>query len=255
MSSSGNPAGDKPQGFSKFIRRASRALKTRSASSGSPSGSPSTIGSPATGSKNLSVPKPSVIGKDDSSITKPASIQVDRAITSAASYAKNREEKARALFAKYGMTLAPDEWTSPAAGRTEWVEKKIVMRVHRQCHRCQTTFGFDKLCSQCQHTRCKKCPRFPSKLSKDQHGISGKGLLDSDYVAKLTVDPNFGLKGGKLSMIPLTMQTKSGREAVRKHPTHRVRRTCHRCDSLFVGRATVCEKCKHQRCPQCPREP
>ena len=259
---SGGAGGDRPQGFSKFIRRASRALKPRSGSS-----TPVTPGTAAVESRNIPIPRTPTSRKPVTSGTggTPSNVGgplAERPSNSAASYLKNREDKARAMFEKYGMTLDPAEWTSPSIGRTEWVEKKIVMRVHRQCHRCQTTFGADKICTNCAHTRCKKCPRFPAKLPKDQRGSGtgiGKGLAAAEYsynpMTSLVVDPNHKPgKGGAMPMVPLTV-IRNGRETVRKHPVHRVRRTCHRGEPLFKGQATVCEKCKHQRCPNCPREP
>lgn len=162
---------------------------------------------------------------------------------SSKSHMKLREEKARTLFAKYGMTLEPGEWTTPVTGTTQWVEKKVVMRVHRQCHRCQTTFGADKLCSNCTHTRCKKCPRFPTKKPKEHKKDTGFTIaIDSNDMAKDL-------------LASLSMPSRFERENVRRQPVQRVRRTCHKCFTLFKGKANQCEDCKHQRCPQCPREP
>lgn len=161
-----------------------------------------------------------------------------------------QEEKARALFVKYDMKLEPGEWTHPVRGDAERVEKKIRMRVHRTCHRCSTTFGREKVCANCQHTRCKKCPRFPTKKSKDPmakpsiYGLSAIAV-DESLKDKRTV-----------TMMPLTMPHRpTGKDLVRRGPVQRVRRTCHKCESLFVGKATQCETCKHLRCPRCPREP
>jgi len=46
-------------------------------------------------------------------------------------------------------------------GGQDLVRKKIRQRVHRTCHRCETDFGAEKVCSNCKHHRCKKCPRDP----------------------------------------------------------------------------------------------
>ena len=168
--------------------------------------------------------------------TKPADARLAR--TAAASSAI-QEEKARTLFAKYGLTLAPGEWTPPVNASAERVEKKIRMRVHRTCHRCQTTFGADKTCSNCNHTRCKKCPRYPLKSSND----GKRKALD------IAIDDN-------AKMVPLTMRSRvTGKEMERRAPVQRVRRTCHMCSSLFLGKATECTTCKHWRCPKCPRDP
>ena len=169
--------------------------------------------------------------------------------TAAASHAL-QEEKARTLFAKYGLTLEPGEWMPPARGDAERIEKKIRMRVHRTCHRCSTTFGAEKICNNCQHTRCKKCPRYPSKKSKDSKG-KGKGHAPGG----LSI-PAGDKEKGTSDLISLTMPSRAtGKELTRRGPVQRVRRTCHKCKTLFVGKATQCESCKHMRCPKCPREP
>ena len=155
-----------------------------------------------------------------------------------------QEEKARALFAKYGLTLEPGEWTVPATVGVPRVEKQVRMRIHRTCHRCETTFSADKVCSNCQHTRCKKCPRFPGPKSKVS---KGKGLAVGGVAAYDGLDKKAD---------PLTMLHRaSGKEMARRAPTQRVRRICHQCQTVFQGKATQCEKCKHLRCPKCPRDP
>lgn len=158
-----------------------------------------------------------------------------------------QEEKARVLFAKYGLTLELGEWTPPVRGDAERIEKKIRLRVHRTCHRCSTMFGAEKLCNNCQHTRCKKCPRYPTKkpkVSKGKGVSSGAPIIVADDDAK-----------GKI-LIPLTMPSRAtGKELNRRTPVQRVRRTCHKCDTIFAGKAQQCESCKHLRCPKCPREP
>lgn len=54
----------------------------------------------------------------------------------------------------------------------------------------------------------------------------------------------------------LTVTTRSGNERAYLPATQRVRRTCHKCESLFVPpTATTCASCKHARCTKCPREP
>ena len=146
-----------------------------------------------------------------------------------------QEEKARAMFAKYGLTLEPGEWATPLPGDIPRIEKQVRMRVRRACHRCQVTFGHDKLCANCDHTRCKKCPRFPGSKPRT---AKGKGVA----------------AGGVGEA--LTMQDRgTGKEMTRKMPMQRVRRTCHECQTLFVGKAVQCESCKHLRCPKCPRDP
>ena len=155
-----------------------------------------------------------------------------------------QEEKARALFAKYGLTLEPGEWTVPATVGVPRVEKQVRMRIHRTCHRCQTTFGTDRVCSHCQHNRCKKCPQFPGAKPKVPKG-------KARAVGGVAANDGLDKKTDALTML----HRPSGKEMTRRAPTQRVRRTCHQCETLFQGKATQCENCKHLRCSKCPRDP
>lgn len=182
--------------------------------------------------------------------TKPSTKNTNpRLAATAAASSALQEEKARALFAKYGLTLEPGEWKTPTRGDVERVEKKVRMRVHRTCHRCSTNFGAEKVCVSCHHTRCKKCPRYPTKKPKDSQA-KGKGLATG-------IATDDGAKGKSAAFnAPLTMPHRvTGKELTRRAPVQRVRRTCHKCDILFVGKNSPCESCNHLRCPKCPREP
>lgn len=44
---------------------------------------------------------------------------------------------------------------------TQRVLKEIRMRVHRNCHKCDTPYGSEKICVKCGHKKCKACPRYP----------------------------------------------------------------------------------------------
>ncbi|KAF2871716.1 hypothetical protein BDV95DRAFT_47404 [Massariosphaeria phaeospora] len=153
-----------------------------------------------------------------------------------------QQERARALFAKYGLTLESHEWISTAPPQqpisVQRVEKPIRMRVHRTCHHCGTTFGGDKTCSKCEHSRCKKCPRYPKKRTPGEKAKEA-AVLPQPRKKKL-----------------LTIPSKTGGELAYQQARQRVRRTCHKCEALFVpATATVCEGCRHIRCTKCPREP
>lgn len=250
---SGGAGRDKQQGFSKFMRRASKVLRSSSnrtsmagdfESAAAPNANSPTLGTVSTtmpASKSQPLKRTPV---------QPTELAVPTIPTTISAYNKLQEEKARALFAKYGMTLEPGEWTPVFKGDGGRVEKHVRMRVHRQCHRCQTTFGSEKICNNCSHTRCKKCPRFPTKTAKDP-------------VSKVTAIRASPAVAGVASGLTSKMRIKSlalpalltGNEVVRKIQVHRVRRTCHKCDTLFIGKATECAICSHTRCPKCPREP
>ncbi|KAH7350334.1 hypothetical protein BKA66DRAFT_476362 [Pyrenochaeta sp. MPI-SDFR-AT-0127] len=151
-----------------------------------------------------------------------------------------QQERARALFAKYGLTLESHEWiaTPTPISTVQRVEKSIRMRVHRSCHRCGTSYGSDKVCLKCEHRRCKKCPRYPRKKTpEEQH--PDRDTPDKPKRKKV-----------------LAITTTSGGEIAYQPPKQRVRRTCHKCNATFIPpTATTCEQCRHVRCTKCPREP
>ncbi|KAL8795714.1 MAG: hypothetical protein Q9182_007493 [Xanthomendoza sp. 2 TL-2023] len=177
------------KGLSKFVRRASKVFRRRSSARGSISGPSDLVqtssGAAATGLSEAPVVSPPPIAEtpvEEQPVTAiaPAPLPVQqttlpetveppnaRLATTALESGTILEERARALFAKYGLTLEPGEWTSPIKPNAERVEKKIRMRIHRACHHCQTTFGADRVCNNCSHHRCKKCPRYPTKKAKE----------------------------------------------------------------------------------------
>jgi hypothetical protein len=157
-----------------------------------------------------------------------------------------QEEKARALFAKYGLTLEPGEWMLKTTNANiQRVEKPVRMRVRRYCHRCRATFGADRVCSSCQHVRCKNCFRYPSSKSKE---AKGKEKAAAPAPAPKEVS--------KPSKVVLTIPSRTGgQDRVRRPIKMRIRRTCHRCSTLFVADATECTQCSHIRCKKCPRDP
>ena len=151
-----------------------------------------------------------------------------------------QQERARALFAKYGLTLESHEWIAAPAAKpaVERVEKAIRMRVHRSCHRCGTLYGADKICRQCEHKRCKKCPRYPRKKTPEEKQADRE---DTEQPKRKRM---------------LTIRTRAGDELVYQPARQRIRRTCHMCEKVFVpATATVCENCQHVRCTRCAREP
>lgn len=151
-----------------------------------------------------------------------------------------QRERARALFARYGLTLEPQDWvvSSAPAPLVPRVEKPIRMRVHRSCHRCGTLYGHDKVCVQCEHKRCKQCPRYPKKKTA---GEKGKTAEAADQPKKKKL---------------LTVTTRHGNDLAYQPAKQRVRRSCHKCDAFFVPpTASTCESCSHVRCTKCPREP
>ncbi|KAI9796896.1 MAG: hypothetical protein M1825_006287 [Sarcosagium campestre] len=161
-------------------------------------------------------------------------------------YKTNREavqqERARIIFEKYGFTLDPSELVQSSHEPLERVEKPIRMRVHRHCHRCNTTFGGDRVCANCTHKRCKKCPRQPVKKPP--------GVIEVDD--KYKVKPKVKAQPRQ----DLTIPSKTGgQDLIRKPIRQKVVRTCHRCQTRFQAGSTQCGSCQHSRCTKCPREP
>ncbi|KAL9038939.1 MAG: hypothetical protein Q9180_002828 [Flavoplaca navasiana] len=262
---SGSPEEER-KGLSKFVRRASKVFRRRSSARASISG-PSDLTQPPTGAASgattaAPVTSPAPIAEtaveDEPTKSPPAPtsgqqtakitttpLANPRLATTAADSSAILEERARALFAKYGLTLEPGEWTSPIKPDAERVEKKIRMRIHRACHHCQATFGADKVCRNCNHSRCKKCPRYPAKRVKESKSKGeGKGAAPTTVA------------GAALNLKSLTISSRAtGKQISYKPATQRVRRQCHKCDTLFEGKALECANCGHARCSECPREP
>jgi hypothetical protein len=168
-----------------------------------------------------------------------------------------QQEKARALFAKYGLTLEPGEWVAPRDVTIERVEKPIRMRVRRACHRCRTTFGPTTVCINCQHVRCKKCPRYPPSKTEEAGGKqAAKPKAKIPVPAKEDPAVPHSKQKQKQKQPPLTLPSrKGGQDLIRKPIMQRVRRNCHKCGTLFRGDGKECPGCNHTRCKKCPRDP
>ncbi|KAK7538348.1 uncharacterized protein J3D65DRAFT_587741 [Phyllosticta citribraziliensis] len=239
---------DRRQSIGKYVKRLRTVLKKNPSKDSSAAASAS-----ASDSKDhSSLPTRSVFSsttppQDIPPETKPAESKPVSSTVGQTSYPRNaaQQERARALFAKYGLTLEAHEWITSGISNenVQRVEKPIRMRVHRTCHRCQTTFGPDRVCQKCEHTRCKKCPRYPAKKEDKAKGKARAGEPQAAPPAK---------KGDCLTMKSRT----GGPDLERRPPKQRVRRTCHKCDSLFIPpTAASCTSCSHVRCTKCPRDP
>jgi hypothetical protein len=153
------------------------------------------------------------------------------------------------VFEKYGFTLEPHEW-SRSTDKSERVEKQIRMRVHRQCHRCHnSTFGPDKICTHCQHLRCKKCPRFPTKKPARKEG------LPTAKTAVVAAKNTERIRAKSRYDLAIPGRVPGTQDRVLKDIKQTTRRICHRCELQFESGATVCNRCKHTRCTKCARLP
>ncbi|KAL4979551.1 hypothetical protein BDW66DRAFT_104132 [Aspergillus desertorum] len=229
----------KQDGLSKVLGRMKTVLRR----------TPSTTATAITAKKTLGPvqPESSKAPVQPESTSKPAETVPEPTVLS--HWSAIQEEKARALFAKYGLTLEPGEWRAASDVTVQRVVKPIRMRVRRTCHRCQTTFGPDKVCVNCQHVRCKKCPRYPAAKPKDKQERTETALQTILGQKAQPVRP-------KPQEHQLTLPSRTGgQDLIRKPARQRVRRTCHRCSTLFAPHATECTSCRHTRCKICPRDP
>ncbi|KAH7342262.1 hypothetical protein BKA65DRAFT_478159 [Rhexocercosporidium sp. MPI-PUGE-AT-0058] len=155
-------------------------------------------------------------------------------------------DRAKKLGERFSVTIDP-MYSGPDKEISR-IEKPIRMRIHRSCHRCNATFRGGKICSQCEHVRCKACPRYPLKKAE-------KKEKEPVVPAVVGIEPDtyWGLREKVLLTKP---SLKPGAQPlVRKTPRQRVRRTCHECNTLFAGGVKICSSCNHVRCVDCPRDP
>lgn len=228
---------EKKKGVGKLLSRMRTVLKRGDSSkrlsfSGKPSGGPST-----TKEKPAPVVEPA---PEEAEAPKVDGPQPKRILRS-----QIDSERAQKLAERFKVSLEP----LPAGPEKEAfrVEKPIRMRIHRTCHVCNTTFGGNKVCAQCQHVRCKTCPRYPLKKT-------GKGKAKEAAVpGAIEADTYFGLQ----EILPLTIPNpkSGGQPLVKKVPHQRVRRNCHECNALFKNGSKICPDCQHVRCVDCPRDP
>lgn len=109
-------------------------------------------------------------------------------------------------------------------GGQDLVHKKIRQRVHRTCHRCQSDFGAEKVCSKCNHNRCNKCPRNPHKKNKPA------GYYERDQSDSESEKPVH-------RRIPCTY----------KKIRQRVHWKCSKCSGVFQYGSKLCDSCGSRR--------
>lgn len=131
------------------------------------------------------------------------------------------------------------------------------MRIHRTCHKCNTTYGANKICANCKHPRCTKCPRYPLKKEKGRTVLAGLGPVPVMEERGVRGAEREGKETEKKEKLVMTMpsKTKGGQPLVRKKPMQRVRRNCHECGCLYAAGSKICARCEHMRCADCPRDP
>ncbi|KAJ5747347.1 uncharacterized protein N7511_009043 [Penicillium nucicola] len=241
----GRPSEDRSEGFSKYFRRMKTVLRPRSVSK------PQSLDAfdvATTARVTTPVPTP-ILDQIQQTTVQEQPIIID--------YKAMQREKTRALFSKYNLSFELTGESSPTDYQFARVSKPIRMRVRRTCHRCEMTFGPDKVCVNCQHLRCKKCPRFPPIQTRDEESsVSTFRLheLRAKQQGMLHLTSHLKLSGNPAS--PLSRSSSSGGpDFVHKTVRQRVRRDCHLCGTMFAKGTKQCTSCRHTRCKICPRQP
>lgn len=240
------PAEEKKKGLSKYVQRMKTVLKRSDGSKRLSFASRPAAGSSAPkASAATPAPAPVETATPAAPTTTPGGPQPIKVLRS-----DINAERARKLGDRFKITIESHEWTTVHGNEEAWrVEKPVRMRIHRTCHKCGTTFGGNKVCSSCQHTRCTKCPRYPTKKSKDK----GKAAEVSAGTGVIEVDNYWGLQ--EKFVLTMPSHRAGAQPLVRKKPMQRVRRTCHDCSTLFPPGSKICSNCSHVRCTDCPRDP
>ena len=159
-------------------------------------------------------------------------------------------ERNKKMAERFAITIEP--LSNKPDSEAFRVEKPVRMRIHRSCHKCNTTFGGSKICVKCEHPRCSKCPRFP--LKKPEGKGKSKAAAAAPKGDTIEADTWFGLKEEVLVLTKPNPKP-NGQPLVRKVPRQRVRRTCCKCQTLFATGVKNCSDCQHSRCIDCPRDP
>ncbi|ESZ90915.1 hypothetical protein SBOR_8706 [Sclerotinia borealis F-4128] len=206
-----------------------------------PTPTPTPASKPTSKPKETPVPTGAIKPKQTQTSISPQPIQVSRAEINA--------ERARKLGERFQLQIEAHEWQTLDGEKDAWrVEKPIRVRIHRTCHKCNMTFGALKICANCEHPRCTKCPRYP--LKKKEKGKTAVAIMGPIPV----VVEREGKEIGKLRLT-LPSHKIGGQPLVKKKPMQRVRRTCHECSSLYLIGSKICATCSHTRCADCPRNP
>ncbi|CAG7919119.1 unnamed protein product [Penicillium olsonii] len=244
------PGEEKPEGFSKYLKRMKTVLRPRSTSKRHSHAAPET----AAAAPSEAAPAPAPVQPTTST---PAQEPSEPAPVVMTEFTTTYHAKTSALFAKYGLNLDPDAWKAPPdLQQLNRVTKPIRMRVRRTCHRCETTFGTEKVCVNCSHTRCTKCPRFPPARAEGEPHIHRPKMqeLSANHPRGLHITPHLKYNGDAINPLMKLSRT-GGQDLVRKQVRQRVHRNCHVCTVQFTSGSKLCEACNHVRCKKCPRDP
>ncbi|EPS32616.1 hypothetical protein PDE_07576 [Penicillium oxalicum 114-2] len=240
---------DEPEGLFMYLQRMKTALLSRSDSDNQPG---------AAAPESIAFESPSNSPVSFSIAPAAESTPPSHEYTGAIDRSTTQRERARVLLARYGLNLEPEGLKPLPDIKFPRVNRTILIRVRRTCHRCQTVFGPNTVCINCQHPRCKNCPRFPTKNEGTDESLYMNRTRIAEICARrpatLPMTPHLKFTGNPAA--PLTMQSPTGgSDHVRKPVVQRVRRMCHACDTTFKPGTTECASCAHVRCKKCPRDP
>jgi hypothetical protein len=173
-----------------------------------------------TSANTFSEPKPEPVAAES---TTKAPEGAKRVMRSEIEAERNKKLAERFAITVEPLSVKPDK-------EAYRIEKPVRMRIHRICHKCNTTYGGSKICVECGHPRCTKCPRFPVKKPEGKDKSKEEAAAPKGDI--IEPDSWFGLKED----VPLTMPNPKpdGQPLVRKAPRQRVRRTCCKCKTLYL---------------------
>ncbi|KAH7031246.1 uncharacterized protein B0I36DRAFT_243009 [Microdochium trichocladiopsis] len=175
------------------------------------------------------------------------------------SRAQIQDERARRLGARFGIEFEPQEWAN-TEGDVLRIDKAPRMRIHRQCHKCQSGFGSGNECPSCKHMRCKQCIRNPPKRTEAEKEAARarKEELIRQRVENAPIIPSYDYSHITAEIILKRPSRATSGDLVFRPPRVRVRRNCHVCSTLITSdskQLRTCDTCGHKRCDDCPRHP
>ncbi|KXJ85503.1 hypothetical protein Micbo1qcDRAFT_180736 [Microdochium bolleyi] len=175
------------------------------------------------------------------------------------SRAQIQEERAKKLGARFGIEFESHEWQAPE-GDVLRIDKAPRMRIHRQCHKCQSGFGAGNECPSCEHVRCKKCTRNPPKKTdaEKEAARTRKEELARQRKENAPIIPSYDYSDIHGEIIIRRPARVGNVDLVFRPPRVRIRRNCHACNTLITSGSSqprTCDACGHKRCDDCPRQP
>jgi hypothetical protein len=198
------------------------------------------------------------------------------------------QEKARALFEKYGLTYESLP-TSTLKENNRRVERPIRIRIHWVCHECNTQFGANRTCVNCEHRRCSECIRTPEKRVREILGSanvveeerpSGQGPAGLATALVIEAPESAGSALAIEPTQPVRLEPRSAEEIAEDDPlpahpllyvlqqrpsagvelmfpniARPAERTCHECQAhIESANRSECQQCRHQICSACPQD-